>query len=381
MESTNQPVVFVFTDWYLPGYKAGGPISSCANLISALGDSVRFKVVCGDRDYLDEEPYPDVVLNKWITTGHADVMYISAAKRKYSVIKKLLSDHKPDRVYINGLFSRVFSIFPLLASTKLQLKTIIAPRGMLAPGALGIKSRKKQAFLNLGKSFGVYRKSVFHATHSHEAEHIRQNVHSDCKIVELANIPKIVFPAARSHKKKVKVLHMVSVARIAREKNIDFALNCLREIPGHIQIHFTLIGPVYDAGYSRQCRSIALPKNVTIEWVGPKTPIETGKLVGDSDLFFLPTLGENYGHAILEALLCGIPVLISDQTPWTGLSANGLGLDLPLGETMPYRDFIEKVAGMDDDAYAHAFGSVAQQAAKRVDLPKLIAGYKLLLFE
>lgn len=378
MESTNQPVVFLFTDWYLPGYKAGGPISSCTNLISALGDSVRFKVVCGDRDYLDEEPYPDVVLNKWITTGRADVMYISATKRKYSVIKKLLSDNKPDHVYINGLFSRVFSIFPLLAATKLQLKTIIAPRGMLAPGALGLKSRKKQAFLNLGKSFGVYRKSVFHATHAHEAAHILENIHSDCKIVELANIPKIVFPAARSREKKANVLRMVSVARIAREKNIDFALNCLKGIPGHIQIHFTLIGPVYDAGYSEQCRSIALPENVTLEWAGPKTPIETGKLVGDSDLFFLPTLGENYGHAILEALLCGIPVLISDQTPWTSLSANGLGLDLPLGDTAPYRKFIEKVAEMDTAAYALAFGSVAERAAKLVDLPELIAGYKTL---
>ena len=48
------------------------------------------------------------------------------------------------------------------------------------------------------------------------------------------------------------------------------------------------------------------------------------------DLFFLPTLGENYGHVIHEALLSGSQVLLSDQTPWRGLTEAGLGWDLPL---------------------------------------------------
>ena len=43
--------------------------------------------------------------------------------------------------------------------------------------------------------------------------------------------------------------------------------------------------------------------------------------LGRSDLFLLPTGGENFGHAIFEALACGVPALISDQTPWRGLAA------------------------------------------------------------
>ena len=49
-----------------------------------------------------------------------------------------------------------------------------------------------------------------------------------------------------------------------------------------------------------------------------------------SDVFLLPTGGENFGHAIFEALSCGVPVLISDQTPWRGLEALKAGWDLPL---------------------------------------------------
>ena len=35
--------------------------------------------------------------------------------------------------------------------------------------------------------------------------------------------------------------------------------------------------------------------------------------------FLLPTGGENFGHAIFEALSCGVPALISDRTPWRDL--------------------------------------------------------------
>ena len=47
----------------------------------------------------------------------------------------------------------------------------------------------------------------------------------------------------------------------------------------------------------------------------------SSKRIARSDVFLLPTGGENFGHAIFEALSCGVPVLISDQTPWRGLEA------------------------------------------------------------
>jgi glycosyltransferase involved in cell wall biosynthesis len=48
------------------------------------------------------------------------------------------------------------------------------------------------------------------------------------------------------------------------------------------------------------------------------------------DYFVLPTKGENFGHAIFEAMAVGCPVLISDQTPWTNLEQKNAGFDLPL---------------------------------------------------
>ena len=42
--------VLVTIGSYLPGYKAGGPIRSVANLIDALGDDFEFRVVTSDKD-------------------------------------------------------------------------------------------------------------------------------------------------------------------------------------------------------------------------------------------------------------------------------------------------------------------------------------------
>jgi glycosyltransferase involved in cell wall biosynthesis len=43
------------------------------------------------------------------------------------------------------------------------------------------------------------------------------------------------------------------------------------------------------------------------------------------NLMFLPTRGENFGHVIIESLISGIPVLISDQTPWNHIKEIGVG--------------------------------------------------------
>ncbi len=380
MESTNQPTILIFTDWYLPGFKAGGPISSVSNLVSALGGDFRFRLVCQDRDYLDEKPYPKIKPDTWVKQGDAEVFYLSPQNYSYRYIKKLITVERPDAVYINGMFSKIFSIYSVLASTRLGKKTIVAPRGMLAPGALGIKSGKKQTFLNLTRVMGVYRNVIFHSTHAHESLHIKEVISEKSKLVELANIPKMICKAETGQSKRRGYLRLVTVARVAREKNINFALKCLEHIPTHLQIEFDLVGPVYDSDYMEQCRASEkkLPANVKLHWHGALTPSETGKMIEKADLFFLPTLGENYGHAILESMMCGVPVLISDQTPWRDLQAESMGADLALVDQKAFETYLVNVAEMNQDEYKINFAQVSANALKRVDMPALMTGYKTL---
>ena len=60
-----RPQVLVFIDWYLPGFRAGGPVRSLANLVDHLRDRVDFHIVTTDTDYTQERPYPHVEPDRW----------------------------------------------------------------------------------------------------------------------------------------------------------------------------------------------------------------------------------------------------------------------------------------------------------------------------
>lgn len=71
----------------------------------------------------------------------------------------------------------------------------------------------------------------------------------------------------------------------------------------------------------------ALPAHIEATYCGPG-PLPVPALMREHDLFFFPTLGENYGHVIIESLSAGTPVLISDQTPWTSDADGACALPL-----------------------------------------------------
>jgi glycosyltransferase involved in cell wall biosynthesis len=68
----------------------------------------------------------------------------------------------------------------------------------------------------------------------------------------------------------------------------------------------------------------------------------------------MPTANENFGHAIVEALLAGCPLITSDQTPWRGLAQRGAGWDLPLAAGDEWRRVLQTCVDMDAPAFERA---------------------------
>lgn len=375
---SNKPKILTFTDWYLPGHKAGGPITSMANLVQQVGEDVEFKIACSDRDYMSNDPYNDIKSNTWTKIGNAEVFYFSPDNLSKSSIRKMIKQHPQHVVYINGIFSKYFSVTPLIEANKLNRKIIVAPRGMFAPGALGIKANKKRMFLNLAKFMGWYRQVTFHATNHEEAKQIQKIVSRRSKIHIIPNLPNLPADRQRQIPKTKNQIHVVSVARIAREKNTLFALELLKNIPQSVEVSFTLIGPVYDAKYFEKCKEVvgSLSANVKVEFKGAMTPSEIQSEWPKHHLLFLPTLGENYGHAIIEAMLNGLPVLISDKTPWKNLQKDKLGADFPLDSSKSFIDYILKIAAMDQEQYNIETAAIQQKAAEKLHINETISSYK-----
>ncbi len=88
-----------------------------------------------------------------------------------------------------------------------------------------------------------------------------------------------------------------------------------------MKLSFDVYGVEEDRSYAQDCKELSssLGENIRVEFKGPIPYTDVYRTMQAYHIFVLPTLGENYGHVIYEALSAGDPTLISDQTPWRGL--------------------------------------------------------------
>lgn len=379
MGSTKKQIL-IFSDWFLPGYKAGGPIRSLANLVKHLNKDFNIFLVCGDRDYLDTEAYAGIQVNTWIESYGIKLIYLHPKNQEINTCGAIIDRINPDVVYINGVFSKAFSINPLLALKGSKRKIIVAPRGMLAKGALSIKPFKKMVYLLFARLSGIFSNVTFHATSKQEKSDISRYFPRNNFVI----VPNLSSSGSEKKSKKRKKnqdeINIVSVARIAPEKNIEFALECLKQIQSDIQVKMIFIGSVYDQKYFEKCRQRAatLKERFEISFLGHKNPEEIDSYYKSAHLFFLPTLGENYGHAIVEAIHHNLPVLISDNTPWKNLDEENLGADYPLTDISAFSAYIEKIAHMSETDYNSYTKGIASRFSRRIDLKGNLSSYKEL---
>jgi hypothetical protein len=97
-----KPIILCFADYYLPGHKAGGPIRSVANLVDVFYSEFDFLIVARDRDFLDAEPFPDVLIDQWNNVGNAKVFYASPKMLSVRGIYRLLNETPHDALYLNS---------------------------------------------------------------------------------------------------------------------------------------------------------------------------------------------------------------------------------------------------------------------------------------
>ncbi len=378
--------VLIFIDWFLPGYKAGGPIQSVANIVEHLSDSYEFWIVTRNTDYLETKPYDNVISDKWMKiSNNKNVMYLSKKEVNVKNIKRLIKTTAFDTIYINGIYSFYFSILPLLVANKLsqKVKIIVAPRGMLSASSVKIKRLRKSLFLNAAKMLGVYRKAVFHLSSRLEVSEVEKlKLRQKQNFIALNLPPKYRTKLISRANKQEGELRLVSIARISPEKNTLYAIECLSNFKYKGKIQFDLYGSIYDKVYWQSCQKqiLNLPSNINVSYKGSVDNNLINSILTKYDLMFLPSRGENFGHSIIESLMCGIPVIISDQTPWQNLTSKKAGWDISLDNQHGFAKVIQQAIDMDNCMYQEMQSNAVKYVKHAMQIDKLIPLY-VSLFE
>jgi glycosyltransferase involved in cell wall biosynthesis len=356
--------ILVFSDWFLPGFKAGGPIRSLANLVHSL--DVDFWIVTRITDHHSTQPYHGFTAGVWTThRENVQVCYLHETEVTSQFIKQLIQQQPFDFIYFNSLFSPTFTILPLRIARSMGLaeRCVLAPRGMLKPGALSIKANKKKVFLLISRLLGWFKNIRWHATNEQEELEIKQHYGKSSKVFIAPNLASIIASSDSTARKESGQLRLVSIARISAEKGIREALQFLKSSDLHSGVECVFYGTQQDQAYLDECHKLAsqIP-GATITFPGEIAPEEIPNALEHAHFFYMSTWGENFGHAIAEALQHGKPAIVSDRTPWRNLTAAHAGWDLPL-EAKPFADVLRLCHAMSQEEYttwskaARAFGS------------------------
>ncbi len=352
--------VLVLIGRYLPGYRAGGPVRSVTNMIAGMPDRFDFWVYTADRDLGDDKPYAGLQRDAWSKRDRTHIRYVSPRQDSLYGLIRTVRELQPDVVYASSLFSRTTIRYLIARRCGLvpDRPLIVAPRGELSPGALGLKQLRKSTFLASASVSGLFDGIVWQATAERERNEITETLQRFRRRGEEASV--LVAPnvtgapgAERGHgaldsppPKRSGTARFVFLSRISPMKNLAFGIRRLATLRGEVTLD--LYGPMESQSYWREVEAAiaGLPASVVVRYLGALPPADVPGVFASHDFFLFPTLGENFGHVIFESLNSGCPVVLSDMTPWRGLELQHAGWDLPLGDEAAWVNTLQRCVDM-----------------------------------
>lgn len=345
--------VLVVSQYWEPAQLAGGA-RSAARVVAALGPGFETWVVAGDRDVGDAVPWPEVT-DGWVPRADGVQVRHQAWDRGAGArVAAALAEVRPDVVYLPSLFAPgSLAVLWRRALGLVRASVVVAPEGELHPGALAHHAGRKRAVVALVRAAGLGRRLRWRAADDAEAAHLRVALGRRARVhvaPDLHDPPAPLPDLAGAPPKEPGSARVVLLGSIVPKKGPSRALELLWPVRHEVRVD--LFGPEVDADEWARCRAVLDRTEPEVAWTahGPVDHHAVAGIFAAADLFVLPTLGENYGYAIAEALEAGCPVLTSDQTPWRDLAADGCGWDLPLEPASAWTERVREVVAWDHGA-------------------------------
>ena len=273
-------------------------------------------------------------------------------------------------IHLHGMWHYSHLIIYLLARfTKLNI--IHSPRGSFSPVAL--KQGKK-----ILKSFFL---SVFKFSSTNIKAFIvtSENEKNDVKKI-FPNIESFVFsnfsltPSAEKTNKKLN--QYIYVGRIDPIKNLrNLFLSWHQFSQLNLDAELIIIGD-FNVKYYEELEVLIKKHNIyNISFIGTKDGDEKFKYIQESRFLILPSLDENFGMVILEALLSNTPVLVSDKLRWNDIVDNKCGLIFDPYDVTSIADSLKKSYELSYSEYQSMENNINKYLKQKYPVDKISEEY------
>ncbi|RYE50117.1 MAG: glycosyltransferase [Sphingobacteriales bacterium] len=301
---------------YKPADVYGGPtvsVSELAEALAAAGHLVTiYTTTANGKKELEVETGVPVLLNgvtvfyfKRQTGDHTHV--------SIGLWKKLLKTATLfDVIHLQSWWS-VLILMAAVICRKKGCKYIISPRGMLSGYSFGQQHSMPKKIIHKTIGLGLLRRSHLHATTLLEWNDCLR-VNDSWRGFILPNLVR--FPVTLNKKKlseeKSGCLVFGYLSRIDPKKGIELFLQALSKV--NFAYRFQIAGEGEEAYVMSLKQLISqLGIEANIEWCGWKKGEEKFDFLESVDVFVLTSYNENFANSVVESLVMGTPVLLSNE--------------------------------------------------------------------
>ncbi|BAY25879.1 group 1 glycosyl transferase [Calothrix sp. NIES-2100] len=308
----------------------GGPSQMVLGLAPALvKEGVEVTVITTNSNGDNGQKPLNVPLNEPVKQDGYEILYFRCAPfRRYKFSLDLVNWLKRhacefDLAHIHALFSPVSSVAATICRQQ-KLPYILRPLGTLDPADLRKKKLLKHLYAAIIERQNLAGAAAIHFTSDQEAKiSSRFGVNTQDLVIPLGVVP----PQFSNQRQENLVRNQLGIpcdvpvilfmSRIDPKKGLNLLIPALEKLLAiGCNFHFVLAGtnpqdPDYEQNIIAQIQNSPLRSHSTI--TGFVTGELKASLLQAADVFVLPSYYENFGIAVAEAMVAGIPVVISDQ--------------------------------------------------------------------
>lgn len=242
-----------------------------------------------------------------------------------------------DIVHIHSIWDGI-SRATMMCAYRRSIPFAILANGMLDPWSLAQKRLKKRVLLALGLRKLMNRAAFFQAGNIDEkAGFVRAGIKTPIEIIANGIDPQqfeTLPPPGQfyaAHPELKNRPYVVFMGRLHHKKGLDFLAAAFTELaPKHPDLQLVIAGPDEGAltDFQDDIRLAKLSDRTHI--VGPIFGPERFSLLRDAACFCLPSRQEGFSVAVLEAMACAVPVVISEPCHFPQVAERGAGEVVPL---------------------------------------------------